>query len=141
VPTNTVPNTTAAPLKPIRLRAEPSLQEPGLYEATFVPRESGAYHATATAAGADGVEIGRAEAGWSVDLAGEEFRSLQPNVALLEAIARRTGGEIVSPSDLPAFVSKLPTRAAPVMEPPWVFLLALGCFVAEWGIRRAKGLP
>ncbi|MCZ7638028.1 MAG: glutamine amidotransferase [Verrucomicrobia bacterium] len=76
----------------IRMRAEPSLSEAGLYTAAFLPRDSGAYKALAVAENAAGGEIGRAEAGWSTDLAAEEFRSLQPNTALLEAIARRTGG-------------------------------------------------
>lgn len=133
----------------IRMRAEPSLSEAGLYTATFLPRDSGAYKALAVAENAAGGEIGRAEAGWSTDLAAEEFRSLQPNTALLDAIARRTGGETVAASSLPAFVRGLPTRHAPVMEAvttplwhtPWLFLLALACFVTEWGLRRRKGMP
>ncbi len=133
----------------IRLRAEPSLSEPGVYQATYVPRVTGGYHATACVTNNAGAEVGRAEAGWSVDLAAEEFRSLQPNTALLEAIARRTGGEMLSPADLPAFVRRLPERHAPVMEawtrPAWhtplMFAFALACLVAEWGLRRSKGLP
>lgn len=140
---------STAPTNTIRLRAEPSLKEAGLYEASFVPRDSGAYRATAIGTGPDGVEIGRVQAGWSTDLAAEEFRSLQPNVPLLGAIARATGGEVVPMSGVSGFVRDLPTRSAPVMEPttsplwhtPWVFLLALGCFAAEWGVRRWKGLP
>ncbi len=148
--TNTVVATAAAvATNTIRLRAEPSLQEAGLYEATFVPRESGAYRATAVATGPDGMEIGRVQAGWSVDLAAQEFRSLQPNLPLLTAIARQTGGDLVPMSALGEFVEGLPTRSAPVMEPmtrplwhtPWMFLAALACFATEWGLRRSKGLP
>jgi hypothetical protein len=29
----------------------------------------------------------------------------------------------------------------PLWQEPAVYLFALGCFVAEWGIRRWKGLP
>jgi hypothetical protein len=141
--------TAPAPTNTIRLRAEPSLKEAGLYEASFLPRDSGAYRATAIGTGPDAAEIGRVQAGWSTDLAAEEFRSLQPNVALLDAIARRTGGEVVPMSGVADFVRGLPTRSAPVMEPttrplwhtPWMFALALGCFAAEWGLRRWKGLP
>ena len=133
----------------VRLRAEPSLTEPGVYQATYVPRATGGYRATACVTNNAGAEVGRAEAGWSVDLAAGEFRSLQPNTALLEAIARRTGGEVLSPADLPAFVRALPERHAPVMEawtrPAWhtplLFAFALACLVAEWGLRRSKGLP
>jgi hypothetical protein len=135
--------------RPVRLRAEPSLKEPGLYEALYVPHATGAYRAKAAVTNAAGLEAGTAEAGWSNDPAAEEFRSLQPNVALLEGIARRTGGELVSASGLSDFVRRLPLRRAPVMEawtvPAWhtpaLFAFALVCFVAEWGLRRWKGMP
>ncbi len=137
-----------APSKPIHLRAEASAHEAGLYEATFVPRQSGGYQAAAVVTNAAGAEVGRAEAGWSADLAAEEFRSLKPNVALLEAIARQTGGQIVKASELSAFAKTLPQKKAPVMETwlnpiwhtPWILLLAVGCLAAEWGLRRWKGL-
>jgi predicted RNA-binding Zn ribbon-like protein len=96
-----------------------------------------------------GLEVGRVEAGWATDLAADEFRSLQPNIGLLEELARRTGGGLVSADDLAAFARRLPARTAPVMEPwntpawhtPAVFAFALACFVAEWGLRRWKGMP
>ena len=95
------------------------------------------------------VDLGRAEAGWSSDLAAEEFRSLTPNVALLEDIARKTGGEVVAIDDLQKFASRLPQLRAPVMEtwsyPAWhtpaMFAFALACLLAEWGLRRWKGMP
>jgi uncharacterized membrane protein len=139
-------NTNAGPLT---LRAEPSMEEPGLFTALHTSRSAAGYRAETTVTNAVGAEIGRAEAGWSVDLAAEEFRSIQPNVGLLEAIARHTGGSVLEPSDLGSLVKDLPNREAPVMEPqtnplwhtPWAFGLALGCFLVEWGIRRRKGLP
>jgi predicted RNA-binding Zn ribbon-like protein len=68
---------------------------------------------------------------------------------VLETIAKRTGGELVKMEDLERFVRHFPERHAPVTEswtePLWqkplVFLFVLCCFVAEWGIRRWKGLP
>jgi uncharacterized membrane protein len=133
----------------LRLQAEPALTEPGLYHLAYVPRFTGGYRAMAYVTNSDGVEVGRAEAGWSTDLAAEEFRSLTPNVALLESIARQTGGEIVSADALESFARNLPQKHAPVMEswtfPLWhtpaMFGFALACFVAEWGLRRWKGLP
>jgi uncharacterized membrane protein len=133
----------------MRLRAEPSLTEPGLYVATYVPRQTGGYHATALVTNSIGAEVGRAEAGWSTDLAAEEFRSLQPNMALLETIAKRSGGEVITPQKLAEFAKNLPNRQAPVMEPwtrpiwqtPLVFMFGLVCFAAEWGVRRWRGLP
>lgn len=133
----------------IRLPAEPALNEAGLYQLTYVPRLTGGYKATAYVTNATGAAVGRAEAGWSTDLAAEEFRSLTPNVALLESIAQKTGGEVVAATDLKAFTEKLPTKLAPVMEPwsrpawhnPALFGFALLCFVTEWGLRRRRGLP
>ena len=73
---------------------------------------------------------------------------MKPNRALMESIARQTGGEVISMNNLAAFVGKLPNRNAPITEsvttPLWhqpsVFLLALARFAAEWGLRRWKGM-
>jgi hypothetical protein len=140
---------TNAGSRALRVRAEPSLTEPGVYETTFVPHESGGYIAQASVTNSAGLQVGRAEAGWAEDPGAAEFRSLQPNVALLTELARRTGGELVPAENLAAFTQKLPKRTAPVMEawtvPAWhtpaMFGFALMCFIAEWGCRRWKGLP
>ncbi|MFM7749292.1 MAG: glutamine amidotransferase, partial [Opitutaceae bacterium] len=139
----------AAAAAPIRLEAEADPAEPGLYQVTYVPRQDGGFRAVAQVKNHAGAELGRAETGWSSDLAAEEFRLLAPNVALLEAIARKTGGEVVRAEDLDAFVRRLPDLRAPVMETwsqpawhtPWVFALALACLLAEWGLRRWRGMP
>lgn len=133
----------------VQLTAEPSATIPGKYEATYIARDAGAYSVEALVTQADGKIAGQAAAGWTSDPAAEEFRSLKPNRALLEAIARRTGGEVLKLEDLEKFVRKLPERRAPITEPwtdplwqkSYVFLFVLGCFLAEWGIRRWKGLP
>ncbi len=133
----------------VRLRAEASAQEAGVYEAIYVPHAAGGYRATAVVTNAVGAEVGRATTGWSTDLAAEEFRSLTPNVALLENLARQTGGEMVTANSLAEFARKLPNRHAPVMEawtfPLWhtpvMFAFALACLLAEWGVRRWKGVP
>lgn len=139
---------TSAATNEVRLNAEPALSEAGVYEAQFVPRTAGGYLAEAVVTDGDGVEAGRAQVGWSADPAAEEFESLKPNRALLENIARQTGGEVISMNNLAAFVDKLPSKGAPVTEtvttPLWhqplVFLLALACFASEWGLRRWKGM-
>lgn len=133
----------------LRLRAEPSVEEAGLYEATYVPRGTGGYLARTAVTNAVGAEVGGAEVGWTTDLAAEEFRSLQPNVSLLQEIARRTGGEVISAGYLEQFARHLPARKAPVMEawttPAWhtpaMLGFALACLAGEWGLRRWKGLP
>ena len=147
-PTAEVRLLTSAATNSASLNAEPALTEAGLYEAQYVPRATGGYLAEAVVTDANGVEVGRTQTGWSSDPAAEEFKSLKPNRALLENIARQTGGEVISMSSLAAFVEKLPNRNAPITEnittPLWhqplVFLLALACFAAEWGLRRWKGM-
>ncbi len=132
----------------VRLNAEPALAEAGAYEAQFVPRAAGGYLAEAVVADEGGVEVGRTQVGWSADPAAEEFKSLRPNHALLESIARQTGGEVVSRNGLAGLADMLPNRNAPITEsvttPLWhkplVFLLALACFASEWGLRRWKGM-
>jgi uncharacterized membrane protein len=133
---------------PVRLTTEPSSTEPGLYEASYVPRESGAYLAETIATDSAGAEIGRAQAAWTADPAADEFRSLKPNRPLMAQLARQTGGEVVSADKLDQFAAGLPNKQAPITEswtrPLWhqpaVFLLALACFVIEWGLRRSRGL-
>jgi uncharacterized membrane protein len=133
----------------LRLIAEPSLDEPGLYETTYVPRLTSGYKATVFATNSAGAEVGRAEAGWNTDFAAEEFRSLTPNLSLLEEIAKKTGGEVVPAAKLDDFARGLPTRRAPEMEawsrPIWhtpaMFAFALASLLAEWGLRRWKGMP
>jgi hypothetical protein len=133
----------------VTLTAEPSGTTPGTYEATYIARERGAYSADALVTQADGKIAGRAATGWTSDPAAAEFRSLKPNRALLETIAKRTGGSVVAMGDLDNFVSHLPEHRAPITEtwtePLWhkpvIFLFVICCFLAEWGIRRWKGLP
>ena len=141
--------TSGAGATAIKLEAEPALSEPGLYQATYVPRHTGGFKATASVRSSVGAELGQSSAGWSSDLAAEEFRSLVPNAALLEDIARRTGGQVVAAADLDTFAQRLPQLRAPVMEtwsyPAWhnplMFGFALACLLAEWGLRRWKGMP
>jgi uncharacterized membrane protein len=133
----------------IRLTAEPSLAEVGLYETVFVPRDPGGYIVEAVAIDGDGIEAGRAETAWTADPAAVEFKSLTPNRSLMAILAQQSGGRLVPLSDLDRFALDLSHRPAPITEtwsrPIWhqpvVFLFALLCFVAEWGLRRSKGLP
>ncbi|HTL54647.1 MAG TPA: glutamine amidotransferase [Candidatus Limnocylindrales bacterium] len=144
-----VESSNGASTNRIRLPAEPSVNEPGLYQATYVPRATGGYRATACVTNSEGVEVGRAVAGWSTDLAADEFRSLTPNLPLLESIARQTGGKIISAPNLDKFARDLPRRHAPIMDawsyPLWhtpaMFAFALLSLISEWGLRRWKGLP
>lgn len=128
--------------------AEPSLSEPGLFEALFLPRHTAGYQATATVVDGEGSELGTAAGAWTSNPAAEEFKILQPNTALLEQLADATGGEVIKLESLEGLVKTLPRRNAPITETAttpvwhssWIFLFALACFVAEWGLRRTRGL-
>lgn len=131
----------------VALSVEPSASEPGVYETTFFARENGGYRASVSAADENGAPLGEARAGWSSNLTSAEFRSLVPNRALMEALARQTGGRVLTPDGLAAFVKDLPNIRAPITEtwtrPLWhtpvTLFFALACLVAEWGLRRWKG--
>ena len=131
-----------------KLTAEASPEEPGLYETTYIPRESGGYRIDAEVTNENGARVGSGQGGWAADLAAAEFRSLAPNRALMEQLARRTGGEVLNPDQLAKFVDQLPEKRSPITETitsplwhtPFMFLFALACFVGEWGLRRWKGL-
>jgi len=49
----------------LHLQAEPSVNEPGLYQAVYVPRVTGGYKATAYVTNSVGAETGRDDTGWS----------------------------------------------------------------------------
>ena len=153
----------------LRLSAEPVPGSAGLFEATYIPCSNGCYFARAVVSDADGLIspqhgaggtpaerpglIGDAETGWAVDLEAREFASVRTNRALLERIARQTGGQVIELDALGNFVRSLSTRDAPITEtwikPLWdlrgilpaIFLLVLMCFVGEWALRRWKGMP
>jgi uncharacterized membrane protein len=133
---------------PVSLTAETSAEEPGLYEASYIPRDNGGYRVDAAVTNEAGAAVGSVATGWTTDLAAAEFQTLTPNRALMEAIARKTGGEVISPERLEAFARELPMKRAPVTETwtqplwhtPMMFLFAIACFVSEWGLRRWKGL-
>jgi hypothetical protein len=140
---------TTADGKTLDLNADASDKEAGVYHAMYVPRQPGAYRAEVVAAAPDSSEVGRVQTGWTSDPAAEEFRQLKPNRALLDRIAKATGGQTVVANDLESFAASLLTRHAEITEPyirplwhqAWVFLLAIACLSAEWGLRRWQGLP
>ena len=137
----------------VRLPAEPAPTEAGRYQATYLPRQNGAYRARTMVTDSEGLRIGADQAGWVVDLQAQEFQSLRANRPLLETIAQETAGQIIELQDLKYFARGLPSRQVPITEiwtkPLWdlpgilplLFLLTLCCFVAEWALRRWRGLP
>lgn len=134
--------------EPFTLKADMDNAEPGTYTATYWSREPGGYLVDANITSADGSEVGTAESGWTAQSGAAEFGDLRLNRALLEKIAKQTGGEVVREDRLDDFAADLPTRKVPVTEKwvypiwhrPWVMLAAMMCLCCEWGLRRWKGL-
>ncbi|MCP5114625.1 MAG: hypothetical protein GY953_27670 [bacterium] len=119
-----------------------------MFEVTFVPEGSGPTLVKASAVDASDEMAGEAEDGWAPNGAADEFKRLEPNRALLESIAAKTGGEVLEPDDLKEFAARLPTLEAPetrtwsrsLWHTPPVFLLVLACFAGEWILRRRTGM-
>jgi uncharacterized membrane protein len=134
---------------PLTLPATSSVEKPGTFEAQFVPRQTAAYRAVAEVTNAQGGKEGTSETGWVEDQAAAEFADLKPNLAAMERLAQRTGGKVLAVENLDDWAKSLQLEKAPIMETvskplwhtPWLFLLVLGLFCAEWGWRRTHGLP
>ena len=133
---------------PVKLFAEPDLEQAGRFTAEFTAPAPGAWQAKAVVTGPDGKNLGEATAGWAWTPAADEFASLTPDRPLLEELARRTGGRIVTWNGLGEFAREASRMEVPVAEtirgpawhhPGWFVLLIL-LVAGEWGIRRWKGL-
>ena len=131
----------------VNLRARPSQSEPGAYELTFTAPAAGGYQVVANVTAADPSFVGAARAGWVAHPGEAEYDRLTTNQDWLTRIANESGGEIVPPSQLNAFVDSLSTRRVPVTETwtypmwhqGWVMMLAIACLVGEWTLRRFRG--
>lgn len=143
------------------LYGEPSLREPGLFEADFVTSKVGRYQVEAVVERAidqvDGVAdmpgevelLGKKSTGWVHDPIAELTADLKPTGDWMARLAEATGGEVLSLKDLNSLPKKLRGKNMPVMdrvvEPLWhgapVFLMLLGLMTAEWALRRKAGLP
>ncbi|MCC9601649.1 hypothetical protein LOC67_13910 [Stieleria sp. JC731] len=132
----------------IPLSVHPVAERPGVFTASFFDDSAGAYIANAEVRSADGKVIGTPTAGWTQQIAGREFDHIGFNRALMETLAKSSGGKLIDESELPQFADKLDSEKVPVTETwvypiwhrGWVMALALGFLCAEWGLRRYRGL-
>ena len=133
----------------IELPMDPVPSKAGQFSVEAPLKDAGAYRAAVEVSDAAGVSLGMAETGWVTQPAVAEFASIAPNRALLERLATETGGRVLEPNELDELPEELAARPSPLMETwadplwhkHWVFALALGCLLIEWGIRRRKGYP
>ncbi|GEP42988.1 glutamine amidotransferase [Brevifollis gellanilyticus] len=138
--------------KKSELFAEPSLQEAGLFEAEYYPRETGAYRAVASVTkpagnGEEAMPLTQAT-GWVHDPTAAEFASLKPGHEWAERVAKESGGRVLSLDDLPRLPEILKDIRVPVEETittpfwhaPWVFAVVLALLGTEWFLRRRGGM-
>lgn len=134
--------------KRIKLTADPVADQPGIYQTVYLPPQSGGYSVSATVTAPDS-KTKTIHSGWVYEPDSVEFRSINPNLALLQQLATQSKGEVISAAKLQQFVNSLDQRHIPVTEElatplwhhPWVLMLVLGCLFGEWSLRRWKGLP
>lgn len=143
------------------LYAEPSLKEPGLFEADFYPRQPGPYRAVAEVRAPPTAEaqnegtpsaptllLGSSATGWAHDPLTAEFAHLKPGTEWLTNLAKESGGQALLLTDvaqLPELLKNIrvpveETLSTPLWHTPWFFLLILALLTLEWYLRRRHGL-
>lgn len=127
----------STPSKPGTSTAKNSAVTPGPYLAQATTRAVGTKPALAAATG------------WVVNSIQDEYQALEPDMATMNLLASTTGGKIIAPDGLDAFVANLKnlplliseTRSEPLWHSAWWILAAFLCFIGEWSLRRWKKLP
>lgn len=134
--------------KEVEMYADPVANAPGRFAASFATLDEGAYLAKVEVVDLDGQVIGSDETGWVNEPLANEFSALVPRTDILYTIASETGGQVLDWNDL-ASVKELFDKSSaavtevwayPIWHNGWLFLAALACLLAEWGLRRKRGL-
>ena len=134
------------------IAGEPSEDVIGRFEVVMSAVDPGAYTAevVATLNEADQLpEELTATTGWASQPDQEEMASVAANARFLNDVAAATGGRVIAMAELDTFVNDLAHSDAPLVEvwswpiwhQWWVFVVAVGCFVTDWTLRRRLGLP
>jgi hypothetical protein len=134
--------------KPAIIVAEPSLNEAGLFDADYYPRDAGGYRVTAVVKDADGKSLAEKATGFALNPLAEEMATLAPNRAWMQRLADDTGGKLLALNDvaqLTNILAKLDTpvmdrQAHPVWHNGWWLAAMLVLLVGEWLLRRKGGV-
>lgn len=126
-----------------KLTAEPT-ETSGRYAATVRPQASGPWRIIATCQNESSEPIGSDEVGLVVDPLAQEMACLQPDTEVLEQIARKSGGRLLSPDQVDASIASLreqPSlrtvrRSSELWHQWWYLTLALSLIASEWLVRR-----
>ena len=134
--------------KPITLFAEPSITEPGLFDADYYPSAAGGYRVKATVKDSEGKTLGEKTTGFALNPMAEEMASLAPNRDWMRRIAKDTGGEVLELSDIAKLADLLPKlemptmdrKTQPVWHSGWWLMLIMLLLAGEWALRRSGGV-
>ncbi len=100
----------------------------------------------------DGNKIGSDEGKFGVGQVAPEFRDMTMNASLLRNMAAVSGGKFYLPADAKSMVSDIKNHRHfkpktisyktdfALRNYPWILIVALGLFAAEWAIRKNGGL-
>jgi hypothetical protein len=120
----------------------------GVYSAGFRPAVTGAYEAIATAT-RNGKRVGLDRLKFTVVEGHDEDEDLRPDFDVLKGLADASNGRFVTAdafngSGLEALDKDVERRAGRkvlLWDSPWILGAALALLIAEWLIRRRRGLP
>ncbi len=134
---------TGASTEAERIFLSQNPQSPTLYEGSFRPQQLGSYRLRLD------VHRSQDEKQIQVTAPEEEYRRLSQNVALLQDVAQRSGGQYLQPSQLQQLPSEIQfrpetetlARSVFLGSLPWVLPLLLGLITTEWILRKRASLP
>ncbi len=130
------------------LPLEWSVEEDGLYEASFVPKANGAHQVEVEIQGRGGEDAESARSAFRAAPGTREYRRPEQRRALLERIARETDGRYYAAEDADRIATELSHAGVGVTmieehdlwDTPAALLLIGGLLVGEWFLRRRRGL-
>jgi hypothetical protein len=133
--------------EPVDVPLEWMVDKDGEYRGTFAANEAGLYRVRVTARTGDSVVVGREEYVVAHDIQQEMFGAAQ-RPALLERVARETGGRYYTPETAHTLAEDIVytnsgttvTQQLDLWDSPALFIALLGLIAAEWLLRRRRGL-
>lgn len=126
-----------------QLSMTPSAQAQ-LFEASYLPPTTGRHSVTTTLP--DG---SRLSARFMVHQEDRERTEVATDRTYLNKLCVASGGSLLEPADLPAFLERLQAnlqpnekrfRHLPLWDRPWILALLVSCFGLDWYLRRRWGL-
>jgi len=130
------------------VKAMASLDKAGLYETSFLMRDSGVYRVIGQARAPDGTLIGEAQLAFVHEPEALELADCSMDENALKSMALSSGGELVPYRELDSLIDKIPVdqlrytqnRMVPIWHTPWLLGLSVGCLAIEWWWRRRHGM-